>query len=134
MEGVMRFGKKGKLSPCFMGPYQILRRICKVAYEIDLSSDLALVHPIFDVSLFKKCVGDQTSIVPLGGLGVKENLSYEQVPIEILDRQVLKLRNKEVSFVIVFWRNQLVEDATWEAEADMKSCYPHLFPSVPTKA
>ncbi|WMV46608.1 hypothetical protein MTR67_039993 [Solanum verrucosum] len=72
MKGVMRFGKKGKLSPRYVGPYQILRRLC---------------------------VGDLTSIVPLECLGVDESLSYEEVPVEILDRQVKKLRNKEVASV-----------------------------------
>ncbi|WMV41614.1 hypothetical protein MTR67_034999 [Solanum verrucosum] len=75
-------------------------------------------------------------MVPLEGFGVKENLSYEKVPIELLDGQVKKFRNKEVSYVKVLWRNQLVEGATWEAEAEavMMSRYPNLFPSVPTLA
>ncbi|WMV14189.1 hypothetical protein MTR67_007574 [Solanum verrucosum] len=83
-----------------------------VAYELDLPNELASVHPVFHVSMLKKCVGDSTSIVPLEGLGVDENLSFEKVPIEILDRQVKKLRNKEVVFVKVLWRNHLVEGAT----------------------
>ncbi|WMV41498.1 hypothetical protein MTR67_034883 [Solanum verrucosum] len=134
MKGVVRFGKKGKLSSRYVDPYQILRRAGKVAYELDLLNELASVHPVFHVSMLKKCVGDSTSIVPLEGLGVKENLSYEEVPIEILDRQVKKLKNKEVAYVKVLWRNQLVEGATWEAEADMMSQNPHLFPSTPTLA
>ncbi|WMV38113.1 hypothetical protein MTR67_031498 [Solanum verrucosum] len=77
----------------------ILRRIGKVAYELDLPNDLASVHPVFYVSLFKKCIGDPTSIFPLEVLGVKENLSYKEVPIEILDRQVKKMKNKEVASV-----------------------------------
>ncbi|KAK4707065.1 hypothetical protein R3W88_033363 [Solanum pinnatisectum] len=108
MKGVMRFGKKGKLSPHFEGQYQIVRYVGKVAYELDLPNELASVHPIFHVSIFKKCVGDPTSIVPLEGLEVKENLSYEEVPIEILDRQVKKLGNKEVASMKVLWRNHLV--------------------------
>ncbi|WMV33506.1 hypothetical protein MTR67_026891 [Solanum verrucosum] len=102
MKGVMRFGKKGKLSPCYVGLYQVLRRIGNVAYEPDLPNDLASVHPVFHVSLLKKCVGDPTSIVPLGSLGISDSLSYEEVSVEILDRQVRKLRNKEVSSVKVF--------------------------------
>ncbi|WMV40996.1 hypothetical protein MTR67_034381 [Solanum verrucosum] len=93
-----------------------------------------LVHPFFHVSLLKKFVGDPTTIVPLEGLGVKENLSFEEVLVDILDRQVKKLKNKEVSFVKVLWRNQLVKGATWEDEADMMSQYPHLFPSTQTPA
>ncbi|WMV18524.1 hypothetical protein MTR67_011909 [Solanum verrucosum] len=75
MKGVMRFGNKGKLSRRFVGPYEILRRV--------------------------ECVGDPTSIVSLEGLEVKKSLSYEEVLVEILDRQVKKLRNKEVASVKV---------------------------------
>jgi len=67
MTGVMRFGMKGKLSPRYVDPYQILRQIDKVAYELKLPNDLASVHPFFHVSLLKKCVGDSTSIVPSEG-------------------------------------------------------------------
>ncbi|WMV32426.1 hypothetical protein MTR67_025811 [Solanum verrucosum] len=134
MKGVMRFGKKGKLIPRYVGPYQILRRVGKVTYELYLPNELASLHQVFHVSMLKKCVGDPTSIVSLEGLGVNENLSYEEVSIEILDREVKKLRNKEVASVKVLWRNQLVEGPTWEAEADMMSRYPHLFPSTLTLA
>ncbi|WMV41445.1 hypothetical protein MTR67_034830 [Solanum verrucosum] len=74
---------------------------------------------------------DLSTIVPLD---VKENLSYEEVPVVILDWQVKKSRNKEVASVKVLWRNQLLEGDTWEAKADMISRYPHLFPSTPTLA
>ncbi|WMV25164.1 hypothetical protein MTR67_018549 [Solanum verrucosum] len=97
----MRFGKKGKLSPQYVCPHQILRCIGKVAYELELPNELASVHPVFQVSLLKKCVSDPTLIVPLEDLGVKENLSYEEVSVEILDRQVKMLRNKEVASVKV---------------------------------
>ncbi|WMV37379.1 hypothetical protein MTR67_030764 [Solanum verrucosum] len=117
-----------------MGPYQILRRIGKVAYVLYLPNDLALVHPVFHVSLLKNCVRDLTSIVPLEGLGLKENLSYEEVLVEILDRQIKRLKNKKVASVKILLKNQLVEGATWEAEADMMSRYPHLFLFVPTLA
>ncbi|WMV08921.1 hypothetical protein MTR67_002306 [Solanum verrucosum] len=70
--------------------------------------------------MLKKCVGDPTSIVSLEGLGVDESLSYEEVLVEIWDQQVTKLRNKEIASMKVLWRNQLVEGATWEAEADMQ--------------
>ncbi|WMV33879.1 hypothetical protein MTR67_027264 [Solanum verrucosum] len=88
MKGVMRFGKKGMLSPRYVGPYRILKRIGKVAYELELTADLAAVHPVFHISLLKKCVGDPTSIVPLESVAVKDSLSYEDVLVEILDHQV----------------------------------------------
>ncbi|WMV45520.1 hypothetical protein MTR67_038905, partial [Solanum verrucosum] len=129
MKRVVSFGKKGKLSPRYVGLYEILKRVGKVAYEFKLPNELASVHPVFHISMLKKCIGEPVSILPLEGLGVDENLSYEEVPVEILDRQVKNLTNKEVASVKVLWRNHLVEGATWEAEADMKSRYPHIFPS-----
>ncbi|XP_049394743.1 uncharacterized protein LOC125859043 [Solanum stenotomum] len=132
MKGVMRFVKKEKLSHQYVGPYQILKYVGNVAYELDLPSELAPVHPVFHVSILRKCIGDLVSILPLEGLGVDENLSYKEVPVEILDRQVGKLMNKEVVSVKVLWRNHLVEGATWEAKANMKSRYPYLFPFTPT--
>ena len=94
-----------------------------------LPQDLASMHPFFHVSMLKKCLGKPASILPIEGLGVDENLLYEDVPFEILDRQVKRLRNKEFATVKVLWRNHLVEGATWEAEVDMRSRYPHLFNS-----
>ena len=101
MKGVMKFAKKGKLSPRYVGPYKILQRIGNVAYELKLHQDLASVHLVFHVSMLKKYLGDAASILPVEGLGVDENLSYEEVPVEILDIQVKRHRNKEVSTVKV---------------------------------
>ncbi|WMV41270.1 hypothetical protein MTR67_034655 [Solanum verrucosum] len=111
MNGVMRFCKKGNLSPQYDGPYQILRRFGKVAYELDLPSELALVHPVYHFSMLKKCVDDLTYIVSLEGLEVDESLSYEEVPVEILDRQVKKLRDKEVASVKVVATSRLPKTA-----------------------
>ena len=129
MKGVMRFGRKGKLSSRHVGPYVIVQRVGEVEYEFALLVDLASVHPVFHVSMLKKCLGDPTSIIPVEGLGVDEYLSYEEVPVEILDKQVKWLRNKEIVTVKVLWRNHIVESATWEVEADMRSRYPNLFSS-----
>ena len=104
-----------------------MQRVGKVAYELKLPSELASVHQVFHVSNLKNCIGDTESILPIEGLGTKDNLSYEEDLVKILDRQVKKLRNKEVASVKVLCKNHLVEGATSEAEADMKSRYPHLF-------
>ena len=96
IEGVVRFGKKGKLNPHYVGPYEILQRVNKDAYELNLPSELALIYPVFHVSMLKKCIGDPESIFPIEGLGVEDNLSYQEVLVQILDRQVEKYRNKEV--------------------------------------
>ncbi|TMW96739.1 hypothetical protein EJD97_006880 [Solanum chilense] len=127
MKGVVRFGKKEKLSPRYVGLYEILQKVGKVAYELKVPSELALVHPIFHFSMLMKCIGNPESILPIEGLVVKDKLSYEVVPVQILDTKVKKLRNKEVVSVKVLWKNHLVEGATWEAEANMKSRYPHIF-------
>ena len=77
-------------------------------------------------------MGDPASIVPLESVAVKNSLSYQDVPVEILDRQVRRLKNKEVATVKVLWRSQSVEGSTWEAEVAMKTKYPYLFPSDST--
>ena len=73
-------------------------------------------------------LGDPASLVPLKSVAVKDSLSYEDVPVEILDRRVRRLRNKEVASIKVLWRSQSVEEATWEEEEAMKAKYPHPFP------
>ena len=78
-----------------------MKRIGKVAYELELPLKLAALHPVFHISLLKKCVGDPASIVSLESVAVKDIISYEDVPIKILDRQVRRLRNKEVASVKV---------------------------------
>src|SRR5687767_7493794 len=94
MKGVVRFGKKGKLSPRYIGPYKILKRIGSVAYELDLPNDLAKVHLVFHVSMLRKFIRDASAIVPLNEVTIDEDLTYEEVPIEILDTQVKRLRTK----------------------------------------
>ena len=81
-----------------------------------LSREVALVHPVFHVSMLKKYFGHPVSIFPIEGLGVDENLLYEEVPIKIPHHQVNKLWNKEKVIVKVLWRNHLVEGEPWEVE------------------
>ncbi|WMV38974.1 hypothetical protein MTR67_032359 [Solanum verrucosum] len=127
MKGVMRFGKKGKLCPRYIRPYRISKRIRNVAYELELPQELAAVHPVFHISILKKCMGDPSLIIPNEDIGIKDNLSYEEITVQILDRQVRRLKTKEVASAKVLWRNQFVEKDTWEADEDMKKRHPHLF-------
>ena len=78
-------------------------------------SELTSVHPFFHVSMLEKCIGDPESILDIEGLGFKDNLSYQELPVQILDSQVKRLRNKEVVSIKVLSRNHLVEGSTWEA-------------------
>ncbi|WMV19510.1 hypothetical protein MTR67_012895 [Solanum verrucosum] len=77
---------KEKLSPWYIGPNKISKRVGNVAYELELPSKLAAVHLVFHISMLKKCLGDPSRIVPTENIGIKYNLSYEEMPIEILDR------------------------------------------------
>ncbi|XP_070036161.1 uncharacterized protein [Nicotiana tomentosiformis] len=123
----MWFGRKGKLSLRYVGPYKIIQRISQVAYKLELPPEMSLVHPMFYVSMLKKVVGDLSAIVPVKTIEINEELSYEEIPVAILDRQVRKLRNKEITSVKVLWRNQEVEELTCEVEEEIKKKYPYLF-------
>ncbi|XP_070050955.1 uncharacterized protein, partial [Nicotiana tomentosiformis] len=125
MKGIMRFGKKGKLSPRFIGPFEILRRVREVAYELALPPSLAGVHPVFHVSMLRKYRGDPTHVLDFSSVQLDKDLSYVEKPVAILDRQVRKLKSKNIASVKVQWRGQPVEEATWETEQDMRSQYPH---------
>ena len=111
-----------------MGPYQIFRRVRKVAYELELPMEMNMVHSVFHVSMLRMSVGDPSAIVPLYIVVIVEDtLTYKEVSLEILDRQVKRLRNKDIASVKVLWRNQQVESATRAAEADMQKRYSYLF-------
>ncbi|WMV08801.1 hypothetical protein MTR67_002186 [Solanum verrucosum] len=99
MKGVKRFGKKGKLSPRYIDPYIISKRVGNVAYELELPQKLAAVHPVFHNSMLKKCMRDPSLIIPTEDIGIKDRLSYEEIPFQILDRQVRKLRTNEVASI-----------------------------------
>ncbi|XP_070013128.1 uncharacterized protein [Nicotiana sylvestris] len=88
IKGIMRFGKKGKLTSRYVGPYKIIHRIGQVEYKLELPLKMSLVHPIFHVSMLKKVVGDPSTIVPVETIEVNEELSYEEVPVAILDRWI----------------------------------------------
>ncbi|XP_070054421.1 uncharacterized protein [Nicotiana tomentosiformis] len=127
MKGVMHFGKKSKLSPRYIGPYKIIRRIGQVGYELELSSKLEFVHLVFHVSMLRKCIGDPSRVIPIIDVQVSEDLSYEEVPVAILDQQIRKLRTKDVASVKVLWKKRNTEEMSCEAEKEVKSKYPFLF-------
>ncbi|XP_059310961.1 uncharacterized protein LOC132062404 [Lycium ferocissimum] len=127
MKGVMRFGKKRKLSPRFISTYEIVRKIGTVAYELKLPSDMAIVHPAFNISMLRLYKPDPSHVLNPKDIEINEGLTYEEKPVQILDRQVRRLRTKDVASVNVLWRNHNTEEATWEAEEDMKKRYLHLF-------
>ena len=126
-KGVVRFGKKGKLSPRYIGPYQIIERVGEVAYRLALPPELAKVHNVFHVSMLRRYVSDPSHVIPPQPLEINPDLTYDEVPMTILDWKDKVLRNKTVRMVKVLWRNHLVEEATWETEERMRDMYPRLF-------
>ena len=97
IKGIMILGKKGKLSPLYIGPYIISKRFGNVAYDIGLPQELVAVHSVFHIPMFKKCIGDPSLIIPTDYTGIKDNLSYEKISVDILDNQVSKVANKRGS-------------------------------------
>ena len=126
-KGVLRFRKKGKLSPRYMGPYEIVERIGKVAYRLRLPPELTRIHNVFHVSMLRKYIADPSHELrdQLGEL--KEDLTYEERPVQIVDRKDQVLRNKVIPLVKVLWMNHGIEEATWEHEDQMQTQYPNLF-------
>ena len=121
---IRRFGQKGKLSPRFIGPYEILERIDHVACRLALSSELAKLHDVFHVSMLRRYRSDESHILPVQEVQVQEDLSYDEEPKTILDREVKQLWNTQVPLVKVLWQHHSREEATWEPETSMRAQYP----------
>lgn len=108
----MRFGKKGKSSPRYIGPFEILKRVGEVAYELALPPSMEHVHNVFHVSYLRKYVSDPVHVIEYEPIDIQENLQYEEHPVEIVDRREQILRTKVVPLVKVIWQNHDVEEAT----------------------
>ncbi|KAK5773359.1 hypothetical protein PVK06_049665 [Gossypium arboreum] len=98
---VLRFGRKGKLTPRFIGPYEIVERIGPVAYQLALPSELQRIHDVFHVSMLRKYRSDPSHIISTEDIKVRPDLSYEEEPVQILAQEVKELRNKKVPLVKV---------------------------------
>ena len=98
-KGVIRFRKRSKLGPRFIGPFRVIARVGKVAYRLELAEELQQIHSTFHVSQLRKCLADETAIVPLEDIQVDESLNYVERPIAILERKLNKLRNKDIGIV-----------------------------------
>ncbi|KAJ9565976.1 hypothetical protein OSB04_001942 [Centaurea solstitialis] len=126
-KGVIRFRKRGKLGPRYIGPFTVLARVGKVAYRLELPEVLGQIHDTFHVSQLRKCLADETAHVPLDDIQVDESLNYIERPVAVLERKVKKLRSKEIGIVKVQWQHRRGSEWTWEPEAEMRECYPELF-------
>ena len=125
--GVVRFGKRGKLSPRYIGPFEILERVGTVAYRLALPPSLSGVHEVFHVSMLRKYTPDPTHIVDWGELVIDADGTFEEGPMHIVDSRDQVLRYKTMRLVKVLWQHRGVEEATWQREDTMRASYPFLF-------
>ncbi|GKC42365.1 hypothetical protein Tco_1060087, partial [Tanacetum coccineum] len=126
-KGVIRFGKKGKLAPRYIGSFEILENIRPMAYRLRLPEELSSVHNTFYVSNLKKCLADANLHVPLDEIKIDKTLRFVEEPVEILDREVKGLKRSKIPIVKVRWNSKRGPEFTWEHEDHMKAKYPRLF-------
>ena len=123
--GVVKFGKRGKLLTRFIGPFEILERICTVAYRLALSPSMTGVHEVFRVSMLRKYIPDPAHVVDWGQIEVDTDGTFEEGPVYIVDSRDQVLQRKTMRRVL--WRHYGVKESTWEREDTMRATYPSLF-------
>nr|GEX61003.1 putative reverse transcriptase domain-containing protein [Tanacetum cinerariifolium] len=126
-KGVVRFGKRGKLNPHYIGPFNVLANVETVAYRLELPQQLSRVHSTFHVSNLKKCLSDEPLAIPLDELHIDDKLRFVEEPVEIMDREIKRLRQSRISIIKVRWNFKRGPEFTWEREDQFKQKYPHLF-------
>ena len=125
--GVIRFRKRGKLGPKYIGPFRVIAQVGKVAYRLDLPAELSQIHNTFHVSQLQKCLVDDSAVVPLEDIQVDGVLNYVERTVAIIDRKSKDLRNKRVELVKVQWQHRKGSEWTWEPVDEMMEHYPELF-------
>jgi hypothetical protein len=129
LHGMRRFKVKGKLSPRFIGPFRIFRRVGEMAYQLELPDHLSDVHDVFHVSQLKKCLCIPEEQLPMEELSVQGDLTYTEYPIKIINTSTRVTRNKVIKMCKVQWSHHEEEEANWEREEELRIEFPHLCPS-----
>ncbi|GKE41971.1 putative reverse transcriptase domain-containing protein [Tanacetum coccineum] len=120
-KGVVRFGKRGKLNPRYVGPFKVLENVGEVAYKLELQEELSRVHNTFHVSNLKKCHADEPLAVPLDGLHLDDKLHFVEEPVEIVGREVKRLKRSRIPLVKVRWNSKRGPEFTWERDVKTNS-------------
>ncbi|GJV18744.1 putative reverse transcriptase domain-containing protein, partial [Tanacetum coccineum] len=126
-KGVVRFGKRGKLNPRYIGSFNVLEKVGAVAYNLELPQELSRVHNTFHVSNLKKCYADEPLAVLLDGLHIDDKLHFVKEPVEVIDRKVKRLKQSRILIVKVLWNSWRGLEFTWEREDQFRKKYLHLF-------
>nr|GFA08511.1 reverse transcriptase domain-containing protein [Tanacetum cinerariifolium]GFA08531.1 reverse transcriptase domain-containing protein [Tanacetum cinerariifolium] len=127
---IIRFGKRGKLNPWYIGPFKIVERIGPVVYKLDLPEELSNIHSTFHVSNVKKCLSDESLIIPMKELRHDDKLNFVEEPMEIMDRKVKQLKQSCIPIVKVRWNFKRGPTFTWEREDQIRAKYPYLFSNI----
>ncbi|GJX61719.1 putative reverse transcriptase domain-containing protein [Tanacetum coccineum] len=122
--------KRGKLNPRYIGPFKILKRIGPVAYKLELPEELSNVYSTFHVSNLKKCLSDESLVIPMKELRLDDKLNFVEEPVEIMDREVKQLKQSRIPIVKVRWNSKRGPEFTWEREDQIRAKYPHLFSNI----
>ncbi|GKB85802.1 putative reverse transcriptase domain-containing protein [Tanacetum coccineum] len=126
-KGVVHFGKRGKLNHRYVRPFKVLAKVGAVPYKLELPQELSRVHNTFHVSNLKKCYADEPLAVPLDGLHIDDKLHFIEELVEIMDREVKRLKQSRIPIVKVRWNSRMGPEFTWEREDQFQKKYPHLF-------
>nr|GEW07302.1 putative reverse transcriptase domain-containing protein [Tanacetum cinerariifolium] len=127
LPGVIRFGKRGKLSPRFIRTFKVIERIGPVAYKLELPDKLREIHDTFHVSNLKRCFVNDDVVIRLDEVRLDDKLHFVGEPVEIMDRVVKRLKQSRILIVKVCWNSRRGPEFTWEREDFFRSKYPHLF-------